>query len=188
MDSRKIAIYLVAKALGVDFSDFETSFEKRLVFQKLMYIAFQSSEFKSISYRYGFYKHGPYSPELTQIGYEIAKESGSLKQHKFNANGEKNINNLKEKLPETVKKIIYKLKFEQDDLNELEAITTLMMACKNYQFPDLDKKSYKALLEKERSSIIKDFNISKKGLVKDETLKALLDEASEYLVENMSGN
>ena len=184
MNQRNIGIYLIAKELGVDFNRFEgkENFDQRLIFQKLMFLAFQSSEFKNLGCQYGLYIHGPYSPELAGIGYESAKTIPSLGSYSFNETGKKKFNDFKSKLPPQIKKIIDKLIKEKalspEEIKVLEIFSTLVMQCTNYYFMDSD-------IEKYKDNIKMDFKRFKPNLsVDDNLLTTLFYEAVKFIKDN----
>ena len=62
MDPRMVALKLLLDALGVKSEP--DSFEARKRLQKAVYLAQQAGG--DLGYRFGWYIHGPYSPQLTQ--------------------------------------------------------------------------------------------------------------------------
>lgn len=64
------------------------SFEDRLIFQKTVYLL-QSAGF-FLGYPFSYYLYGPYSPQLTRDGYDLASLFGEVEPYRFtNGDAEK---------------------------------------------------------------------------------------------------
>lgn len=71
MKSELIALALALKELGCSSV---STFSNRLMLQKKIFLAQQLG--LNFGYRYNWYLHGPYSPDLTGAAFEIKNEDG----------------------------------------------------------------------------------------------------------------
>jgi len=175
MKPREIAICLIAKDLGVNFKSFKTDFNQRFKLQKLMFLAFQTNQFKDLSCSFGLYIHGPYSPELTKIGYEISDSLKVLENNSLNDKGDRQVEALRKGLPQQVREIINKKnELGKKDKDILEAFTTLVMMCKNFSLVDNNVSNYKDYLISNFKNL-KNINLSEKEI------SELFDQARNFL-------
>ena len=69
MGKTELAGYIEPLGLGPKLRAFRTNFEMRLEFQKTIYLLQEAGT--DLGYRFGWYKHGPYSSSLADDGYVL---------------------------------------------------------------------------------------------------------------------
>ena len=178
MNQRNIGIYLIAKALGVNFESFQQDFNQRLIFQKIMYIAFQSKKIDDLSCQFGLYLRGPYSPELADIGFEITKSYKTLSSFSLNQYGKEIVKQFRDKLPTRIGCVFDQTIKKPLDIKILESFSTLLMLCNNLSLVDTNILKYK-------DNILEDFRRFKgQKFVGDKLLDELFGEVIEFRKPN----
>src|SRR2546428_11423068 len=70
MGKTELASYIQSLGLGPKLRTFRIDFEKRLEFQKTIYLLQEGGA--DLGYQFGWYKHGPYSSSLADDAYVLA--------------------------------------------------------------------------------------------------------------------
>lgn len=70
MGKTELASYIESLELGPKLRSFRTDFDKRLEFQKTIYLLQEAGA--DLGYQFGWYKHGPYSSSLADDAYVLA--------------------------------------------------------------------------------------------------------------------
>ncbi len=114
MKERLILLNTLMKRIG-DFS--MNSFEGRLKFQKRVYLL-KAIGF-GLNYNFSWFIRGPYSPELTDDGFEIFMNQSKINERKLNEHEEKDLGE-------------FMLLTKGFDTNEIEALASLHFLKKIY--------------------------------------------------------
>src|SRR5205807_10531285 len=70
MGKTELASYIQSLGLSSKLQTFRVDFEKRLEFQKTIYLLQEAGA--DLGYQFGWYKHGPYSSSLADDAYVLA--------------------------------------------------------------------------------------------------------------------
>src|SRR2546427_10402792 len=70
MGKTELASYIQSLGFGPKLRSFRIDFEKRLEFQKTIYLLQEAGA--HLGYQFGWYKHGPYSSSLADDAYVLA--------------------------------------------------------------------------------------------------------------------
>lgn len=159
---------IIAKAmqdLGVDLSTFESEFPTRFRFQKYIYILQLVTRNFHVG-NFSLYLRGPYSSDVAQTGYEIAKNFTDL-----NASAQKwGFNKVAARLLENIKELFKSSPAGLKEEEKLEAWTTYKHLKAWYSGDEAKESALKELF-------------SRKGQfkAKEEAVKAFVKRADEVL-------
>lgn len=129
-----LKLYVIMREFRFDFSDYESEFESRKLFQKMVYLTqILGLDF---GYDYNLYLHGPYSPGLTEDGYKIINYLDQIEEKSRDVS----LNDEGDELKNKFNTILDKTKeLDMNTVDWLELLTTLHYLKENISFTNTDK-------------------------------------------------